>query len=72
MITLDQAVRWLEEDGHAGCASDLASARGADRPRIAREAADHAEGDPDGYSDDVARHLPGQLREWAAMTERKL
>ena len=72
MITFDQAVRWLEEDGHAGCASDLLSATETDRPHAAREAAECAENDPDGYADDAARHLPAQLREWADMAEREL
>jgi hypothetical protein len=66
MTTVEQLARWLEEDGHSGCASDLLTARPEDRLRVARAAADCAENDLDAYGDDIARHLPDQLREWAA------
>jgi hypothetical protein len=64
MPNLDQLVRWLEDDAHAGCAEDLMCAAPEDRPRMAREIADHCERDRR-YDDGMARALPGELRAWA-------
>jgi hypothetical protein len=68
MMTIHQLAMWLEDDGHAGCASDLMCAAPADRPRAAREVAGHCEADPV-YDDGEARALPGELRAWAAEQE---
>jgi hypothetical protein len=65
MVTVEQLARWLEEDGHPGCAEDLACAKPEDRPAVARKAADCMEQDPDGYNDGHYLGLIGQLREWA-------
>jgi len=67
-MTLDQVASWLEDDGHSGCASDLLCAAPADRPRLAREIADHCAADLV-YDDDQGRALPGALREWADAQE---
>jgi len=65
MPTIEQLIRWLEDDGHSGCAQNLELAAPENRPQAARAAADCAENDPDRYDDAMARELPGQLREWA-------
>jgi hypothetical protein len=65
MITAELLARWLEDDGHTGCAQILLLATPEGQPAAARAAADCMESDPEGYRDDMARAMPGQLREWA-------
>jgi hypothetical protein len=71
--TPEQLAKFMEEDGHAGCAQDFLIA--VDRKtvqeqvEIAYEIADCYEGDPDGYDDDFAIPMPAILREWADSQE---
>jgi hypothetical protein len=69
MIDVERLAAWLEEDGHVACAHILLMAAPEGRAVAARAAADCMEVDPDGYRDDLARAMPGQLREWADSQE---
>lgn len=70
-VTAEQLARWLEEDGHAGCASDLLCAERRLQPEVAREAANCMEASPDAYHDGLYTGLITQLREWANEQEGK-
>ena len=61
--TREQLVRWLDEDGHGGCADELAAASDAEAPQAALRAATCVATEP--YADTAAVFLPGQLRDWA-------
>ena len=68
-VTLDLLVKWLEEDGHAGCASDLALAPVATQHEAALAAATCMEEDAEGFHDGMYAGLIAQLREWAAQRQ---
>ncbi len=68
-VRLSELVRWLEEDGHAGCAADLEAAAPGRRAEEARRIAEHVEEEAH-YDDSRGRALPVALRDWAAAQER--
>jgi hypothetical protein len=67
-MKLEDLCKWLEDDGHAGCAEDLLCAKEEDRPHLAHQIADHVE--EDHYDDDEGRALAPALREWADREDR--
>lgn len=67
-MTLNEVLKWLEEDGYKQAAADLLKTEPAAMAAKAREIADHCEAHPR-YRDVQGKALPDALRRWA--TERE-